>query len=163
QKEEMLRQFSLDRKDSALSRLVGEISGKQGELRADVAAQVQAVVRELSLDHDGSALSRMTRKLLGIVDELATKNGEFQAAVRATLAAIGGRREEAERSTRHGDVFEDAVCDVLAREAQRLGDVHEACGATPGTIKHRKYGDHVITLGPESLTPGVRIAIEAKE
>jgi hypothetical protein len=163
QKEEMLRQFSLDRKDSALSRLVGEISGKQGELRADVAAQVQAVVRELSLDHDGSALSRMTRKLLAIVDELAKKNGDFQAEVRATLAAIGGRREEADRSTRHGDVFEDAVGELLAREAQRVGDVHEACGATTGTIKHCKVGDHVIVMGPESPAPGVRLAVEAKE
>ena len=163
QKDEMLRQFSLDRKDSALSRLVGEIAGKQGELRADVAAQVQAVVRELSLDHDGSALSRMTRKLLAIVDELAKKNGDFQAEVRATLAAIGGRREEAERSTRHGDAFEDAVGELLAREAQRVGDVHEACGATTGGIKHCKVGDHVITLGPDSLTPGVRVVIEAKE
>src|SRR5262249_34927156 len=130
QKEEVLRQFSLDRKDSALSRLVGEIAGKQGELRADVAAQVQGLVGGLSLHHDGSALSRMSRKLFEGVDELARKNFDFQAEVRATLAAIGGRREEAEHGARHGHVFEEAVGQLLAREAQRLGDVHEACGAT---------------------------------
>jgi hypothetical protein len=163
QKEEVLRQFSLDRKDSALSRLVGEIAGKQGELRADVAAQVQAVVRELSLDHDGSALSRMSRKLFEGVEELARKNFDFQAEVRATLAAIGGRREEAERGARHGHVFEEAVGQVLAREAQRLGDVHEACGATTGAIKHCKVGDHLIVLGPESSAPDVRLVFEAKE
>ena len=163
QKEDVLRQFSLDRKDSALSRLVGEISSKQGELRTDVAAQVQAVVRELSLDHDGSALSRMSKRLLQTVEEVARKNNDFHAEVRATLAELGGRREEADRSTRHGDVFEEAVGQVLAKEAQRLGDVHEACGATTGAIKHCKVGDHVLTLGPESPAPGVAVAVEAKE
>ena len=33
----------------------------------------------------------------------------------------------------------------------------------PGLIKNRKVGDCVIELGPESVAPGARIVIEAKE
>jgi len=59
----VLREFSLDVKDSALSRLVGEIGSSQGQLKADVKGQVDAVAREFSLDQPDSALSRLVAKL----------------------------------------------------------------------------------------------------
>jgi hypothetical protein len=73
------------------------------------------------------------------------------------------QREEAARSTTHGLVFEDVVCEFLSREALKLGDVATRTGDTTGLIKNRKVGDCVIELGPESAAPGARIVVEAKE
>lgn len=63
QRKLVLREFSLDAKDSALSRLVAEIGSSQGQLKADVKGQVDAVVREFSLDQPNSALSRLVTKV----------------------------------------------------------------------------------------------------
>ena len=190
QSDEVLRQFSLDHRDSALSRLVGEIRAHQGELSKEVKGQVDAVVREFSLDKPDSALSRLSlllrqtheqigknltlddeqsalarlkRELKGTIDGMVEHNARFHTDVRAALAALEARKEEAGRSTRHGLAFEDALGGLLAGEAQRLGDVHRATGATTGAIKLCKVGDHVVQMGPESSAPGAQLVFEAKE
>lgn len=190
QSAEVLREFSLDQADSALSRLVRELRGHHGELSRDLKGQVDAVVREfsldkpdsvmsrltgllsrtqeqigknLSLDDEMSALARLRRELMGKVEEISKHNVAFHSDVRATLAALDARREEEARSTRHGATFEDALGALVAAEAQRVGDVHEATGFTHGAIKNCKVGDHVVTMGPESSAPGAAIVFEAKE
>jgi hypothetical protein len=217
QRAAVVREFSLDDKGSALSRLVGEVAELQGSLREDVKAQVAAVVKEfsldkpdsalsrlvqrveqtqravadqfsadneasalsrmtrvldrtseqigknLTLDDQGSALSRLKRELQGVIDELARKNGEFQTEIRATLAALDARKQEAARGAAHGAVFEDALAAAVAAEAARVGDVSEATGATTGLIKACKVGDVVVTLGPDCPAAGARVVWEAKE
>lgn len=190
QSAEILRQFSLDHGDSALSRLIRELRSQQGELSRDLKGQVEAVVREfsldkpdsvmsrlsgllartqeqigknLSLDDEKSALARLRRELMGKVEELARHNAAFHTDVRATLSALDARKEEMARSTRHGATFEDALGGLLAAEAQRLGDVHQATGLTTGAIKNCKVGDFVVTMGPDSSAPGAAIVFEAKE
>ncbi|HKE14834.1 MAG TPA: hypothetical protein VKB80_08230 [Kofleriaceae bacterium] len=190
QSDVVLRQFSLDHGDSALSRLVRELRAHQGDLSRDLKGQVEAVVREfsldkpdsvmsrlsglltrtqdeigrnLSLDDDGSALARLRRELMTVVEEMATRNASFHSDVRATLSALDARKEEAARSTRHGATFEEALGGLLAAEAQRMGDIHQATGPTTGAIKNCKVGDHVVVMGPESSAPGAAIAFEAKE
>jgi hypothetical protein len=190
QSEQVLRQFSLDHGDSALSRLVRELRAHQGDLSRDLKGQVDAVVREfsldkpdsvmsrlstlltrtqdeigrnLSLDDDRSALARLRRELVAMVEEMARRNSAFQSDVRATLSALDARKEEAARSTRHGLTFEDALGSLLGAEAQRVGDVHQGTGATTGAIKNCKVGDYLVTMGPESATPGAAIVFEAKE
>jgi hypothetical protein len=217
QRKLVLREFSLDAKDSALSRLLAEIGASHGQLNRDLKGQVDAVVREFSLDQPNSALSRLVTKveaaqktiadqfsadndlsalnrisrllqntseeigknltlddersalsrlrkeLVGTIEDMVHRNHEFQTEVRATLAGLQARREEADRSTRHGTTFEAQLGDVLSTEAQRLGDVHRATGNTVGVIKSCKTGDHVTQLGPDSSAPGARIVWEAKE
>jgi hypothetical protein len=190
QSDVVLRQFSLDHGDSALSRLVRELRAHQGDLSRDLKGQVEAVVREfsldkpdsvmsrlsglltrtqdeigrnLSLDDDRSALFRLRRELMTIVEEMATRNASFHSDVRATLSALDARKQEAARSTRHGATFEDALGGLLAAEAQRMGDIHQATGPTTGAIKNCKVGDHVVVMGPDSSAPGAVIAFEAKE
>jgi len=63
QRTAVVKQFSLDDKESALSRLVAELEGKQGDLQADVREQVDKVVKEFSLDKQDSALSRLVGKV----------------------------------------------------------------------------------------------------
>ena len=73
------------------------------------------------------------------------------------------RREEAERSTQHGLVFEDAVCQYLEFHAQQTGDIATRTGQTTGLIKNCKRGDCVVELGPDSAAPAAKIVVEAKE
>jgi hypothetical protein len=188
QTEAVLGQFSLDRPDSALRRLLEEVATENGKLRKEFANDVQAITREFSLDHEDSALRRLStaidktckavqtsltlddkesplyrlrREMHDVLEGLAKSNAQFQSEVRASLEAMKARREEAARSTRHGVTFESCVGDFLLSEAKRLGDLYEAVGATKGQID-RKTGDHVLELGSESGAPGARIVCEAK-
>ncbi len=163
QSAEVLRQFSLDHKDSALSRLITEVKDSQGHLTRDLKAQVEAATREFSLDHEQSALSRLQKTVLTAVSELTRNHVEFQGDVRARLAALDARRDEAARSTRHGAEFEEALGQLLAAESQRVGDVHQAVGATTGMIRNSKVGDHVVAMGRDSAAPGAVLVFEAKE
>lgn len=216
QQESILKEFSLDNKESALSRVIAELVSSNGELRTDLKTQVDGIAGEfsldkpesalsrlvarveaahkrisdefstdndhsaiarlsqmltetgeqidknLTLDDDGSSLSRLKRELQTMIEGLMTSNTFFQTEVRATLAALHARREEASRSTRHGLSFQDQIGPVIAAEAQRLNDLHEITGATTGAIKNCKIGDFVTTLGPDSAAPDGRIAWEVK-
>ena len=58
-------EFSLDRADSALSRLMRELKERHGDLEKNLGERVSSVVAEFSLDDEDSALSR----LVGRVEE----------------------------------------------------------------------------------------------
>jgi hypothetical protein len=63
QREQVLRQFSLDDKDSALSRLISEMTGANGKLREDFSQDLQKLQREFSLDNEQGALSRLVTRV----------------------------------------------------------------------------------------------------
>ncbi len=63
QRKVVLREFSLDDKASALSRLVSEIQESQTGFTAEVGAQVKSVIQEFSLDRADSALSRLVQRV----------------------------------------------------------------------------------------------------
>lgn len=56
-------QFSLDDKESALSRLVAEISEKNGGLRKELAGDLHTIRKEFSLDNEEGALSRLVNRV----------------------------------------------------------------------------------------------------
>ncbi|MGQ0634620.1 MAG: hypothetical protein ACT4QC_08415 [Planctomycetaceae bacterium] len=217
QRDTLLRQFSLDDKDSALSRLIAELGESHTELSGSLQEKIDDVVREFSLDDENSALSRLVRnvdraqktitsefsfdndssalsrlkKLLESTQEAIDSNltldrddsalsrlrkevleilaahekgnREFQSDVKLTLEKMVVQRAEAARSTRHGMAFEEAACEFVQREAQKLGDVATRTGNTTGLIKNQKIGDCVIELGPDSAAPGAKIVSEMKE
>jgi hypothetical protein len=134
QQEVVLREFSRDRPDSALSRLVGDVEDANGKL---------------------------AKELTDAVGTFAETNARFQADVRSTLQTFRVRREEAARSSLHGHSFEYAAGELLQLQAQQDGDVCERLSGTPGR-GGRKTGDFVVTLGPESAAPGKRIVLECK-
>jgi|HubBroStandDraft_2_1064218.scaffolds.fasta_scaffold03407_4 hypothetical protein len=168
QRGHILREFSLDSKDSALSRMLREFSldgegsamNRLSKMLATASGQIE---KNLSLDDEGSSLSRLKRQLEATVDRLARDNTEFQTQVREALARLDTRKKEEARTPRHGLVFEERLGAVLAGEAQRLGDLYEATGDTTGNIKNCKVGDHVIELGAESAAAHARIVWEAKD
>lgn len=190
QRARILDAFSLDQPGSALSRLVGELRTRHGELekgfkanvdllRADFSLDVQdsplsrlvgrveeaqiTIRREFTLDEKGSALARMRQEILDVIAVQGKASADFQAEVRATLAGLAARKEEAARSTRHGLVYEDDVWAFVERRAVRLGDVPERTGETTGLVSRSKVGDIVVTLGPDRAAAGSRVVVEAKE
>ncbi|MEM6798047.1 MAG: hypothetical protein AAF589_00905, partial [Planctomycetota bacterium] len=56
QRDHVLKEFSLDNKQSALRRLVDELTGKHGDLGKDLQGKIDEVVKEFSLDKEDSAL-----------------------------------------------------------------------------------------------------------
>lgn len=148
---ELAEEFSLDKEDSALSRLVKKVEDAQG-----------LIGKSLTLDDENSPLSRLKRELRATIDKLTESNAKFQQEVLEVLTRLQAQRETAAKSTLHGLDFEGRLGDLLRNEASRLNDVCEAVGTTTGEISHRKTGDFVITLGPESAAPSARIVWEAK-
>lgn len=190
QRQVILRQFSLDDKESALSRLIAGVTDSNGDLRKELAGDIELLKSEFSLDNEdgvltrmsqmisrtqrqveasltlddeGSALSRMNRELKKLVNDQAKANQEFQADVRATLEALNARKRESDRSTRRGDIFETRVGEFVRTEAQRLGDIFQSTGSTTGVRPHCKVGDFVVELGPDAVAAGARITLEAKD
>jgi hypothetical protein len=190
QREQVLAQFSLDNKEGALARFITELAERQGVLSSELGAKIDGAVhefslddessalsrlvgrvdeahhkiaRQFSLDDDASALARMKRELQALITEHRQDSQRFQAEVKEALAAMAVRRQEADRSTRHGLEFEDAVFEVLQSELQPRGDIVTAVGQTTGLIKNCKVGDAVIELGPETAAPGAKVVVEAKE
>ncbi len=173
-----------------MSRLVGELTDKNGQLRKDLQDKIDALVKQFSFDDEQSALSRMSRtvattneaiskhltlddkdsalsrlrrELMEVLGEHGKANQKFQEEVRVTLTSMQARREEAAASTRHGGDFEAAVFEVVQSESQRLKDIATAVGNSTGLIKNCKKGDVVVELGPESTAPCAKIVVEAKE
>ena len=168
QRKLILREFSLDQKDSALSRLVAEFSlddekSAMSRMARMLAATSQQIGKDLSLDDEASALARLKRELTSTLDQLARDNFAFQGQVRESLARLDTRRKEEARTPAHGIAFEERLGALLAEESARLGDVYEATGETTGIIKQCKKGDHVIELGSDSVAAHARIVWEAKE
>lgn len=190
QREQVLGQFSLDNKEGALARFISELTDRQGELsnvlneRLDevvgqfslndddsalsrlmrnVESAQRKITREFSLDDDQSALARLKKELLTLIRESTETNRKFQEEVKGTLSAMGARRDEAQRSTRHGLEFEDAAFQFVQNQSQKTEDIATHTGNTTGRIKNCKVGDCVIELGPDNTAAGVRIVVEMKE
>lgn len=175
---QLRQEFSLDNEEGSLCRLVRQVEQSRRAIVAEFSpdnetsilskigklleATNDSIRGSLTLDDDGSPLSRLKRELVDSVDELSKKNSEFHTEVREALSAITARRSEAKRSTRHGDDFHDAVGAFVDNESRRLNDVCELTGEMSGAISRCKKGDAVVTLGPESSAPDVRIVYEAK-
>lgn len=177
--DEVVREFSLDEEDSALSRLVRNVDRAQktitsefsldeessalSRLKSLVETTNSAIHQQLSLDDDASPLARLKRELLLLLGDQHETNRKFQEEVRVALETMQARKKEADKSTRHGLTFEDAVLTFVHAEAARTGDIVEATGSTTGQIRNSKVGDCVISLGPDSAAPEARIVVEAKQ
>lgn len=186
----ILGQFSLDNKDGALVRFLGELTSKHGDLNLALSRDMQSVVAEFSLDKPDSALRRLVGRVeaaqRSLTSELSLDNDNsaikrmyvmlqehqratleqnvrLQETLSAAVQALQARREEAAKSTRHGLEFEAALGEHLRGLVTAGGDIVQDTGATTGVIPSCKVGDHVITIGPEKLASGARIVVEAKE
>src|SRR5262245_3237415 len=70
QRDSVLKEFSLDTKESALSRLVGQLKDSNGELQRDLKDRIGDLVKQFSFDDEQSALSRMAKTVGAISNHL---------------------------------------------------------------------------------------------
>ena len=133
---EVMAEFSLDKEDSALSRMVSQVDTAQ-----------KRISREFSLDAEDSALARMRRELMETLENQQQTNERFQREVEGTLREMAAGKREAERSTRHGEKFEDDVFEFINTRSQRAGDVAIDTGNLVGLVPRSKVGDVVVELG----------------
>jgi hypothetical protein len=100
QREIVLRQFSLDDKESALSRLIAELTGANGRLRENLSKDLAMVRNEFSLDNEQGALSRLVSRVERAQQTIAdqfSKDNENSALCRmsrlieATSAKVDAR------------------------------------------------------------------------
>lgn len=190
QGETILREFSLDNTEGALTRLVRELKDKHGEAADGLKQRIGEVMQEFSLDNEQSALSRlvrrvettqkqisdefsldaensalarMKRELTQMIKDQDTAAQSFQTQVVSALDAMRSRKAAEAASTTHGHDFQQAGFEVLQDLATRAGDIAEDTGNSSGLIPRSKVGDAVITLGPDNAAAGARIAVEFKE
>lgn len=175
----VVKEFSLDEENSALSRLVRNVDRAQKTITSEFSLDNEdsafsrlqtllqstsaAIHSNLTLDDEASSLARLKREVLTILKEHSEANGKFQEEVKVALAKMVARKEEADRSTRHGVAFEDAVGEILGHHCRQAADILTPTGITTGLIKNCKVGDFVIELGPDSAAPCSKIVVEAKE
>ncbi len=98
-----------------------------------------------------------------MIETQRKSNETFHGQVLEKLADMTARKQEAARSTRHGDDFEVAVFGQVYDRSQRAGDVATKTGSSAGRIKNCKKGDAIVELGPERAAAGAPIVVEAKE
>lgn len=191
QRDHILREFSLDNKEGALARLIGELNTHHALTSGSLQERIQAMVSEFSLDRDDSALSRLMarvesaqrrisaefsldeqnsalarlrRELIELFEALRLANADFQQQTLLKLNEMTTRKAESLKSTRHGIDFEASLVAHVASLCQGTGDIatHVGPGGT-SYVKHSKRGDILVTVGPEHIAAGANIVIEAKE
>lgn len=183
-------EFTLDDPESALSRLIRELTTKQGELQQGLSGDVDQLRKLLSLDEDDSALSRLVSKVeqaqTGIVEQFSLDSEDsalsrlkkelgvtltamqkeqtaFQGQVLELLGRLDERTKTENQGMLHGHRFEAALCQRIHALADGAGDLFETTGHTTGLIRSCKKGDVLVTLGRERVGAGTRIVFEAKE
>ena len=149
---ELMLEFTKDNEDGALSRLINEFQTAQNRIN-----------KQFSLTEDGSALAVLKKTLTETINQQTKANTEFQQEVKTALASMTVQRKEAQKGTRHGNVFEEAVFELISGRSQAAGDIAEATGDKTGAVPYSKKGDVVITLGPTHIAAGAKIAVEAKQ
>ncbi|WP_418316227.1 hypothetical protein [Piscinibacter sakaiensis] len=189
QSEAIAGEFSLDKADSALSRLVRELKDRHGDLERKLGEWVTSVVAEFSLDNKDSALSRLVGRveqaqgqisaqfsldnpesgLTRIVERLerfeqaqTERSQAFEVKMTSLLERIVTRRDDARRSTLYGNEFEQRVGEQLQTHCLAADEVLEPVGDSAGVVPRCKVGDFVVTIGPDSVAAGARIVVEAK-
>jgi len=100
QRDDVLREFSRDRPESALSRLLGDITSANGKLRGELAGDIGAVASALSLDNEQGPLSRFVGRVekaqRSILDQFSLDCEG--SAIRRLSSALDETRATVERS-----------------------------------------------------------------
>lgn len=189
-REDILKEFSLDNTDSALSRLTRELQENHGKMTGNLQDSMKELIGEFSLDNDESALSRlvkqvesaqqkissefsldtdssalarMKKELMDVLSAQKEDSARFQMEIRESIASLQTRKAEAARSTQHGKEFESELFNLIRDLAANSGDIASSTGNKTGLIKNCKVGDYVVELGPEHMAAGARIVLEAKD
>ena len=152
----VVKEFSLDEENSALSRLVANVDRAQ-----------RTITREnFRSTKRSSALARMKRELSKLFNDHRDENQKFQEEVKLALQSMAVRKQVAARNPHcHGIDFEADRRRVRpAGSAQRAGDVAEATGSTRRPHQELQEGRPGDRAGPgKRRARRAKIVVEAKE
>jgi len=137
QKERVLKEFSLDIPNSALSRLIRELRQSQETAQREFADEATRIRDEFSLDKEDSALSRLVRRVetaqQTIADEFSTDNSA--SALNKISALVEGTRSSIDRHLTLDDEqsplsrlrreFQASLTQIIERSNQFHNDVKE--------------------------------------
>jgi hypothetical protein len=101
-----------------------------------------------------------------LLDLLAKSNEDSQKMLRdihGLVESLHVRKEEAARSTTHGDQFETGLNQLVDKLSRDAGDVVTSTGNTTGTIRNCKKGDIVVQIGKDHVAADSNIVFEAKD
>jgi hypothetical protein len=123
QREAVLKEFSLDNRSGALSRLVQELTDKQGKLTENLQGKLDAVVKQFSLDDKGSALSRLVSEVTAAqktISEEFSSDNEQSALTRLT------RMLQSAGDAIHGNLTLDDEASALSRLKREIVTILDA-------------------------------------
>lgn len=130
ERERILAEFSLDNKESALSRMVTELTENNGRLTGDLTSKIDEAIKEFSLDKDDSALSRLVRKVEAaqrtITDEFSLDN---EGSALNRMSNLLGEATDAINNNLSLDK-EGSALGRLRREVVEILDRHEVQATT---------------------------------
>ena len=116
-------EFTLDNKDSALSRLVAKITDENGQLRTEFSNDLDTLRKEFSLDNENGALSRLVGQVeqsrRAIVAEFSPDNGN------SILSKIGRLLESTNESIRGSLTLDDENSPLSRLKRELVGAVGE--------------------------------------
>ena len=131
------RQFSLDDKESALSRLVSEVTEKNGTLRQELADDLESVCKEFSLDNEEGVLARLVERVerahRTILNEFSADNEDSALSRMSKLLDSTNRSIDASLSM-------DDEHSALSRLRREILTVIEAMNT-----KNQDFQEHVRT------------------
>jgi hypothetical protein len=116
QRDTILSEFSLDNSDSALRRMVTELTDSNGKLKRDLTENVRTITKEFSLDNDEGVLARLVKKVeaanRSITEQLSFDNEE------SAISRLCGRLDETDSEIRSHLTLdnEDSSLSRLRRE-----------------------------------------------
>ena len=143
QQGQILKEFSLDNKESALSRLITELATNNGELKTDLKTQVDGLVGEFSLDKPDSALSRLVAKVeaaqKAITDEFSTDNE--QSAITRLSRMLQDTRQQIDKN-----LTLDDDTSALSRLKRELHTTIESAGEEQHATSSPKSGPRLASM-----------------
>jgi len=190
QRQSLAANFTLDDPQSALSRLLRELTDANGGMKKEFKTDIDLLLKEMSLndpdsalsrlvrqaekttmtisqqfslDDDASSFSRLSRALDLRLTELSQTQKEFQSDVRTTLAGLAASKRERLASPLHGWDFEEDVGKVVLDFATQRGYTPDETSSFPGNLPRCKVGDFVVALSSDSAAPTGRMVVEAKD
>jgi hypothetical protein len=146
QRRAIVGEFSLDNKDSALSRFLDLLMGKNGELASCLSEQIDEAIGEFSLDRPESALSR----LVAGVDEAQQKiSAEFSldndnSGLNKLMAMLGETKGAIESSLTLDDKtsalsrLREEMLEAVEKLARRNTDFHAEMREAIAQLRTRK-------------------------
>ena len=123
QRDQVLREFSLDNKEGALCRLVAQLTANHGDLSKELQTKIDSLTKEFSLNEEGSALNRL---MSNVVNAQRTISSEFSLDNEQSAFSRLRVMLETTQGAIHSSLTLDDDASPLARLKREIMNILEA-------------------------------------